>query len=890
MDELAAAEAVYNQAKAEADLIAQQNQGPKVNDERTNPEGFIEVFDGSNWTLKDGQKRLILGKNYISQNGIWAELQEVGGGVVTHTYTITTGAPSMSVTQGTTGGMTFGVIDEAGQGVSVTDSDFTVSSSNNSVASVVIYNGQVAIQGNSGGNATVTINYKGVSTTFGVTVTPVETPVETPPVIATGYNLSVLPGSLNNLDVYLVAANGGVQQHYFAYVNGLGNLAVTMDGQIYNDQGQNITGEFSPADAQSLVSAFNDPTKLKNPASTPESTPPIASAVTIAFTKTDGTSASSLKAGESWKITITGAKANARVTAQTTQITADGQTITGERAFDEITDGNGSLTITDTALADHVGTWSMQIKVDGQDVGSVITFTVLAPEVTEIGAQATLVFQKSGNVNATGLGIGESWAVSITGAKEGAQVTAQTRQTTLDGKVVTGSRVIGNIDSQGKLLFRDTVTEAHLGTWQVDFMVDGVKIGATQEFRVVYGLPINQQTNTFNAGWAMDAGGRFYNTELGLYSNADGSVQMKTTNTDLFDEAVIKHALGITSNTAVFMRNVYVYDGWFLNPDGTSGRILPNPVNPDFHATLEVANRLATLLGGTVKAVYWGTGGGPMVQVIGDKKPTSEADLAPTYMIKIGNYEVNAGLVAKQLLFNAYNSSSTSVDSVIKSVLADAAAYNSSGVTSQSGFVEVDNPTANSTASDGQVATVTGAVVGAPTSTVTTPVASTVTPDAIKNIISQFKGTPPVVTDSSFIQNLKMVDIYGHSEPVNSSHYATLEAAEAMATYLGGTVGQIDNSSPFSKVVDASGKTIVQYTIVIGNYSGNAGLILNTYKNNSKAQADSMIATEILMANSPEIYASLYGSVNTGTVTPPASTVLDGDSGVVNTTLTIASV
>lgn len=138
-------------------------------------------------------------------------------------------------------------------------------------------------------------------------------------------------------------------------------------------------------------------------------------------------------------------------------------------------------------------------------------------------------------------------------------------------------------------------------------------------------------------------------------------------------------------------------------------------------------------------------------------------------------------------------------------------------------------------------------------------------------------GDPSI--SSNYKQGLRVLSLYDMTyQPVNPYQYATLAAAQSMATYLGGTVGELYLDGVHFKVVDENGNVYPQYVIRVGNYEGNAGAILRTYELNSKQVADQMIQNEIKAANQTTT-GTTTGGTTTGTTGGTTTTTGTGTTG-----------
>ena len=237
--------------------------------------------------------------------------------------------------------------------------------------------------------------------------------------------------------------------------------------------------------------------------------------------------------------------------------------------------------------------------------------------------------------------VGDVWKISITGAKPNAEVTVGTEQVLPNGQKKVGIRVLGTTDAQGRLTVTDTVLAEHVGNWGMRIKVGGQDMGVAINFAITAlatNVPFDSD-NILKSGWKIYTVTVYYNDQLKIYSNRSGTVQGKTY--EEVRDGIIKQGLGLGSSAPVFLSNVYLYN----SIDKTL-----TPRRTDNHATLEVAQKIAQALGGVVEVSYFGAGGGsPVVEVLGNKAPTSNADLAPTYGIRVGNVLIDAGDFANKI-------------------------------------------------------------------------------------------------------------------------------------------------------------------------------------------------------------------------------------------------
>ncbi|MEK7161903.1 MAG: pilus assembly protein N-terminal domain-containing protein, partial [Patescibacteria group bacterium] len=167
--------------------------------------------------------------------------QQASGGAVAHTYTITTGASSMSVDQGTWGGMTFNIVDETGSPVSLVGASAQTSNSN--IVLAQIEGDKVAVRGINEGDAKVTISYGGTSVTFNVTVNQVaekvveEKIIDNTPTEGATQTIDELPQIFHNNHWVVVSGKEVTNPNTFIYIaDGEGGWTLK-DGQTKTEIG-----------------------------------------------------------------------------------------------------------------------------------------------------------------------------------------------------------------------------------------------------------------------------------------------------------------------------------------------------------------------------------------------------------------------------------------------------------------------------------------------------------------------------------------------------------------------------------------------------------------------------------------------------------------------------
>ena len=658
-----AAESAYSQA---ADQFAAEQQGsgstvqgPQAGEERTNGQGFVEVFDGSNWRLKDGQEKVIMGTVYVTQSGVWVE-QQSSGGAVAHTYTITTGAPAVSVDVNSGAGMTYEIRDETGQLVNMAvgvSPSFSVS--NPSVARVNAVPGTVEIIGVSEGTATVTINYAGASATFEVTVNALpgsgdQGGGDTGGAAALNISVPSISGvTAGQYQEFPFQATGGSGGYVWEKVSGPDWLLMDPNtGILYTEN--------MPADL--ITGTVSVTVRVSDGSASAQKVFSIS-----VYAPAQGGQTSGFSVGAS-QGTLSARSGNYTEFANVLQVSggsgsyaysiamADGSMLPAGIGIGE----TGIIYANDNTFGQApVPAGSYMLTVGVVDLGSGETKNIILnlqvqPSGTQTPPSQTAVsvnFSKADGSSAANLKVGDAWKISVTGAKPGVQVAAGTEQVLADGQKKVGVRVLGTTDSQGHLEVSDTVLAEHVGTWSMRLKVDGQDTGTVLNFSITAqgqtaAAPVGPD-GKLRQGWVQD-GTRYFNSSLGLYSNKDGRFQSRTSD----GYAALLKADALSKFSPVYMTDVYTWNAWYQNPDGTMGRI-ENARNSYYYATLETASKLASLLGGTVETTYFGSEGGPFVDVLGKKAPKTQADLAPMYMIKINGVSNPAGLIALGLT-NSY--------------------------------------------------------------------------------------------------------------------------------------------------------------------------------------------------------------------------------------------
>ncbi len=147
-----------------------------------------------------------------------------------------------------------------------------------------------------------------------------------------------------------------------------------------------------------------------------------------------------------------------------------------------------------------------------------------------------------------------------------------------------------------------------------------------------------------DAGWANMGSGKYYNSTLGIYSNADGSIQSYTS--EIFSASTQGNQIQTVASEDT-MQGICIWN----NYDKTF-----QPANDQVFATRAVADQMAQRFGGTVIEIYLSTDG-PYRTVNICAFPAGQTtilqeNLVPEYTVKVGNYRGNAAAINH--LFQTY--------------------------------------------------------------------------------------------------------------------------------------------------------------------------------------------------------------------------------------------